>query len=79
MINYFFSYTGRKEYVDVVKCLDKDFVAKPSLLFGDGRLDDQFNLYYPGKVIKEKNIYASYIYLIFDLFLLLQENYFFIY
>jgi hypothetical protein len=59
MINYFFSYTGRKEYVDVVKSLDKDFVAKPSLLFGDGRLDDQFNLYYPGKVIKEKYIYYN--------------------
>jgi len=57
MINYFFNYSGRKEYVNIVNFFSKKLIAAPSLLTGDIRLDNEFNLLYPGKVIRQKDIY----------------------
>ena len=54
MINYFFNYSGRKVYIDIVKSLEKSNIAKPSLLYGDPRLDDEFDDLYPNTVLKEK-------------------------
>ena len=53
MINYFFDYSGRRVYLDIVKSLDKSGIAKPSLIFIP-RLEDEFSLLYPNKVLKKK-------------------------
>jgi hypothetical protein len=59
MINYFFNYSGRKEYINVVNFFYKKLIAVPSLLTGDINLDNEFNFLFPGKVISQKDIYLE--------------------
>ena len=54
MINYFLNYSGRKVYIEIIKSLDEANLAKPSLLYGDPRLDDELIDLYPNKVLREK-------------------------
>ena len=46
--------------MDIVKSLDKSSIAKPSLIFGDPRLEDEFSLLYPNKVLKEKSFLQDF-------------------
>ena len=60
MINYFFNYSGRKVYIDIIKSLDESNIAKPSLLYGDPRLDDELTDLYPNKVLREKFFFQDF-------------------
>lgn len=60
MINYFFNYSGRKVYIDIIKSLDESNIAKPSLLYGDPRLDDELIDLYPNKVLREKFFFQDF-------------------
>ena len=60
MIKYFLNYSGRKVYLDIFKSLSVSKIAKPLLLFGDQRLDDNFETLYPGKVIHDKTFFKNF-------------------
>ena len=51
MINYFFNYSGRSVYIDIIKFFKKNNFANPLLLFGDPRLDKKLLHLYPHRVL----------------------------
>jgi len=58
MINYFFSYSGREEYISLVNLLADKSIAKPSLLIGDPRLNLKFKEKY-SEVLIDSDIFYS--------------------
>ena len=57
MAKYFFNFSGRREFLSLVNFLSEKNIAQPSLLYGDDRLYAEFDVLYPGLVLREKSFY----------------------